>query len=190
METASYAVVFALFAGTVRALMLWRSAIGVEVVNVAVLGALAEGRGRELRAMLRDSGSAPYLDVAADIGQSLLELRADGVTAPDLAKRLKRQADLAIVAAIRRLKRHAWLDYLCLGAILVAGIEATVRSRASHLDVLGPVAATLLWLSNLHAARSIATRSYAGATALVDSLLASVGSVPSFALEPERAPDS
>src|SRR5262245_17681577 len=144
METATYAVVFALFAGTVRALMLWRSAIAVEVVNVAVLGALAEGRGAGLRAMLHDSGSAPYLDVAAAIGQSLLELRSSDATAPDLGKRLRRDADVAVIAAVRQLKRHAWLDHLSLAAIVLAGIEAAVRNHASHFDVLGMAAATLL----------------------------------------------
>ncbi len=181
MDTASYATVLALLAGTGRAVMLWRASIGVEVVNVAVLGAVAEGRGRDLPALLRGSGSAPYLDVAGAIAASLLALRSDPSPIEDLPKRLRHDAQVAIMAAGRRLKRHAWLDYLTLGAVAFVGIDATVHATATAFKMAGLIAASLLWLANVQGARSIATRTYAGASALVDSLLESADRVPEFA---------
>jgi hypothetical protein len=46
------------------------------------------------------------------------------------------------------------------------------------------VAATLLWLANLRSARSIATRCYAGASALVESLVESFDRFPGFGKGP------
>jgi hypothetical protein len=177
MDIGSYAVVLALFAGSVRALILWRATIGVEVVNVVVLNALGEGRGRDLPTLLRGSGSAPYLDVASAIAASLLRLRG----AQGLPKRLRHDARAAVVAAGRRLKRQAWLDHVALAAIAFAGIDAAVHAAASGFKAGGLLAATLLWFANVRGASSIATRMHAGAEALVDSMLSSLERVPEFA---------
>lgn len=181
MEAATYAVVAALLAGTARALTLWRASIGVEVVNVTVLNALAEGRGGQLHQLLRGSGSAPYLEVAGAIGRALLELRGGGSDQRELRERLRRQATAAVVAANRRLRRHAWLDAVTLAAIVFAGLTAVVNGRAPGAETAGLVAASLLWLWNARAARSIATRIYAGAEALVDSLAAALDEIPEAA---------
>ncbi len=186
MDTGGHAVVLALLAGTVRALVLWRATIGVEVVNVVVLNALGEGRGRDLPALLRGSGSAPYLDVAGAIAASLLALRSSSPE-QDLPRRLRHDAQAAVMAASRRLKRHAWLDYLALAGIAFAAVDAAVSGKASGFETGGVIAATVLWLANVRGASSIATRIYAGASALVDSLLSSLEQVPEFARVREGA---
>ena len=56
---------------------------------------------------------------------------------------------------------------------------------ATPFKTVALVAATLLWLANLRSARSIATRSYAGASALVDGLVQSFDQLPDFAAENE-----
>jgi hypothetical protein len=172
MDTGSYAVVIALLAGTVRALLLWRASIGVEVVNVVVLNALAEGRMADLPALLRGSGSAPYLEVAGAIGQAALKLHGSGSGERDMNQQLRHDAQRAVFMASRRLQRHAWLNHVSLAGIAFAGIDAAVNGTATSFKALGLLAATLLWLSNLRGARSIATRAYAGASALVDGLIA------------------
>ena len=70
--------------------------------------------------------------------------------------------------------RSSSLDSLALACIVFAGIAAAVDGRASPILALELLAATLLWLSNVRGARSIATRMVAGATALVDSLMKSL----------------
>jgi hypothetical protein len=184
MDVGTYAVVLALVAGTIHALILFRASVGVEVVNVAVLTAIAEGRGSKLRALLRGSGSAPYLDVALTVGNSALELRAHELAPRELRRRLDHDAKVAVIAASRRLRREAWLDYLSLAAILFAAFDVLASPvRASEFTTLGVIAATLLWFANIRGARSIATRAYAGAVALVDGLIASLDRIP----QPEKS---
>ena len=170
MDAATYAVVLALLAGTLRAAELWRASIGVAVVNVVVLNALAEGRGKNLREVLRGSGSAPYLDAAAAIGQAAFELGASESPEDTIRERLEQEARVAVIAASGRLRKHAWLDAVALAAIVFAGLNAVMNASASEVESIGLVAATLLWFANMRGARSIMTRVYSGATALVDSL--------------------
>jgi hypothetical protein len=173
LDVGTYATVTALVAGSIRALLLWRASVAVDVVNVVVLNALAEGRGKSLREVLRGSGSAPYLDVAAAVGQAALDLSAGASSDNTIRERLEHEARVAVHVASRRLFRHAWLDALSLVAIAFAGVNAVMSSRTSGVESVGLIAATLLWVSNVRAARSIGTRVYSGATALVDSLLES-----------------
>jgi hypothetical protein len=172
MNASNWAVGVALLVGSIRAIYLWRSAPRVDVVNVVVLNALAAGRGRDLEKLLQSVGSAPYFDLARTVAHSLDELP----TTDDRAarKQLEREMTIALVAAHRALRRFAWLDSLALACIVFAGIAAAVDGRASPILALELLAATLLWLSNVRGARSIATRMVAGATALVDSLMKSL----------------
>jgi hypothetical protein len=181
VDTGAYAVVLALLAGTLRALSLWRAASRVEVVNVVVLNALAQGRGHQLETLLRGSGSGPYLAVAGAIGRAALELRESAPLEQSPRQALQHAARAALFDAGRRLRRHAWLDFVSLAAIAYAGIDAITRASATPFKAVALLAATLLWLANLRTARSIATHSYAGAGALVDSLLASFEEIPDFA---------
>jgi ABC-type multidrug transport system fused ATPase/permease subunit len=177
LDAESYAIVVALVAGSIRALMLWRASIAVDVVNVVVLSALAEGRGEKLRDLLRGSGSAPYLEVAATVGNAALDLSSAAMgenTENRFRERLEHEARVAVAAANRRLLRNAWLDALSLIAIVFAGLNAVMNARASGVATVGLIAATLLWFSNVRGARSIGTRVYSGATALVASLLESL----------------
>lgn len=187
MDSASLAVFSSLLAGSVRALLLWRASTSVEVVNVAVLSALAQGRGQDLDGLLRGAGSGLYLDVARAIGRAALELQG---TADHQAPRqhLERSARAALIAAGQRLRRHAWLDFVALAALVYAGIDAAIYGRATPFKAVALLAATLLWLANLRSARAIATRSYAGASALVDSALQSFAQLPQFAGASRPAP--
>lgn len=187
MDAGSYAIVCALVAGSVRALMLWRASVAVDVVNVVVLNALAEGRGKSLREVLRGSGSAPYLDVAAAIGRAALDPGASASPENTVRERLQHAARAALIAASGRLRRHAWLDALSLSAIAFAGLNAVLNASASGIESAGLVAATLLWLANVRGARSIGTRVYSGATALVDSLLESLDDRRGFSVEPKES---
>lgn len=170
VDIGTYAVVLALLAGTVRALVLWRAAIGVDVVNVVVLQTLAEGHGGNLEKVLRGSGSALYLAVAGAIGRAALELQARGSEPLDTRQQLEQAAQRAILQAGSRLRKTAWLDVVALAGIGYAGIDAFTRHSASPFNPVALVAATLLWLANLRSARHIATRTYAGASALIESL--------------------
>jgi hypothetical protein len=172
MNASNWAVGVALLVGSIRAIYLWRSGPRVDVVNVVVLNALAEGRGRDLEKLLSSVGSAPYFDLARTVAHSLEKLP----TTDDRAarKQLEREMMIALAAAHRALGRFAWLDSLALACIVFAGVAAAVDGRASLLLALELLAATLLWLSNVRGARSIATRMVAGATALVDSLMKSL----------------
>jgi hypothetical protein len=210
VDTGTYVLFSSFLAGSVRALLLWRASISVEVVNVVVLSVLAEGRGRDLEGVLRGSGSAAYLDVAAAIGRSALELRAEAdaraakearanaepeahaeaasetAATRDPRQRLQHAAQAAILAAGKRLRRHAWLDSVVLATLAYAGIEAAMSASATSFEAASLVAATLLWVANVLGARNIATRIYAGASALVASVLASFENLPSFAAASER----
>jgi hypothetical protein len=185
VDTATYAVFSSLLAGSVRGVLLWRASISIEVVNVAVLSALAQGRGPGLEALLRGSGSAAYLDVAAAIGRAALELQTGANAARDLRKPLQHAAHVAVIAAGQRLRRHAWLDFVALAALVYAGVDAAVYGGATGFKAVALLAATLLWLANLRSARHIVTRSYAGASALVDSLVESFERLPGFGSEEE-----
>jgi hypothetical protein len=170
MDVAHYTVGFALALGTLRALVLWRAQTRVEVVNVVVLGALGEGRGHELPNVLRRSGSALYLDVAARIVDPVDKL-FDG-DRKALEKRLERDSMRALAEANARLRRHGWMDALVLTAIALTGLAA-LSGESPGIVLTGELlAATLLWLANVRAARSIATRLHAGAMTLVESLMA------------------
>jgi hypothetical protein len=179
VDTGTYAVFLALLVGSIRALLLWRASSGVEVVNIAVLSALAEGRGPDLEGLLRGSGSGLYLDVAGAIGRTALALRRAGAE-QDVRQRLQHAARTAVMAAGQRLRRHAWLDVSSLAALVYAGIDAAVYGAATPFKAVALVAATLLWFANLQSARSIATRCYAGASALVESLVESFDRLPGF----------
>jgi hypothetical protein len=183
VETETYAVVAALLAGTVRALLLWRASIRVEVVNIVVLKALAEGRGRELESILRGSGSALYLEVAGAIGRAALELQGATAAEQDPRKWLQHAAQAGIFSAGRRLRRHAWLDFLSLASIAYSGVGALASASATPFKAVALLAATLLWLANMRTARSIAMHCYAGASALIDSVLASFEQVQGFAAD-------
>ena len=172
MNATSWATGVALLFGSIRAIELLRSAPKVDVVNVVVLSALAEGRGRDLAELLGNVGRSPYFDVARALAEPLEKLTDDGDDRA-LRKRLEREMLIALATANRALRRFAWLDSLTLVAIAFAGISAAVDRHATLVLALELFAATLLWLSNVRGTRSIATRLYAGATALVDGLIKS-----------------
>ena len=176
MDAASYAVFLALLAGSVHAAILWRASARVDVVNTVVLGALAEGRGPDLPALLHGAGAGAYLEVARAIGRSALEHQA--LTDRERRDRLRRDAEAALIVASRRVARHGWLDIVTLTAVAFAGIGALVDGRATVPTALGLAAATLLWLANVRGARSIVTRLHAGADALVDGLRDQTGVLP------------
>jgi hypothetical protein len=180
VDIGTFAIVAALIASTVRALLLWRATIGVDVVNVVVLQTLAEGRGASLREVLRGSGSGLYLDVAGAIGRAALELMTGGSEESDARRQLQQAARGAIQSAGRQLRRSAWLDFLALLGIAYAGIDAVTRATATPFKAVALLTATLLWLANLRSASHIATRVYAGASSLIDGLLASFDQVEGF----------
>jgi hypothetical protein len=173
MDIGSYAVVVAFVAGTVRALLLWRSSTSVEVVNVVVIETLAGGHGASLEKLLRGSGSALYLEVAGALGRAAFELRAGGRESRDARQQLEHVARGAIQKAGTQLRRSAWLDALALASACYAGIDAVTRTSATPFKAVALAAATLLWLANVQSARHIATRVYAGANALIEGLLTS-----------------
>lgn len=175
MGVASWAVGIALLLGSIRALGLWRFAARADVVNVVVMTTLAQGRGKDLGAVLDRSGSGLYLEVARAVAEPADKL-LDGEPA-ELRARLERDARIALSQLNRKLRRHAWLDALSVVAIGLAGVTALVGERPSLVTTLGLVAASLLWLSNVRGARSTATQAYAAALALVDGLLESRESI-------------
>jgi hypothetical protein len=181
VDFGTYAIVAALLAGSVRALLLWRASIGVDVVNVMVLQTLAEGRGASLDQLLRGSGSGLYLDVAGAIGRAALDLGTGGGEETDARKQLQHAGRVAIQSAGRHLRRSAWLNILALTGIGYAGIDAVTRASATPFKAVALLTATLLWLANLRSASHIATRIYAGASSLIDDLLASLDQVEGFA---------
>jgi hypothetical protein len=124
--------------------------------------------------------------VAAAIGQAAIDVRASAAAAPEPRRRLQDTAQAAILVAARRLRRHAWLDFASLGAILYAGIHAALSASATPFKAVSLFAATLLWLANRRSARHLATSIYAGATALVDSVVASFDEVEGFGGNAER----
>jgi hypothetical protein len=169
MTLANWAVGLAFFLGSIRAFELWRSAPRVDVVNVVIMSTLAEGRGRELDRLLKGAGSSPYFGVALAVVNAFAKLETNQ---PRAARPLlEREMVVALAAANRALRRFAWLDAFALAGILVAGVTAGMGGHATFVMALSLVAATLLWLSNLRARRSIATRMYAGGSALVGDLV-------------------
>jgi hypothetical protein len=170
MNLSGWAVIVSLVSGGIRAAQLFRASGKVDAVNAVVLATLANGRGRELSAVLSGSGSALYLTVARAISVPLDKLLASDER--EARRRLEGDAQIALMAANRALGRFAWLDFISLGAIVLAGVSAVTAESPSAMQALGLIAASLLWLSNLYGARSIATRMFAGAMALVDGLVA------------------
>jgi hypothetical protein len=170
MTFSAWAILVSLVAASLRAALLLRASTKVEAVNAAVLTTLAGGRGRELPDLLSSSGPALYLGVARAISLPVEKILAfDGAA---LRKELERDAQTALIGANRWLRRSAWLDAVALAGIALAGAAAVTGEYPSLVHALGLVAATLLWLSNLYGARSLATRMFAGAMALVDGLVA------------------
>jgi hypothetical protein len=170
MSFSAWAILVSLIAASLRAALLLRASTKVDAVNTAVLTTLAGGRGRELADLLSSSGPALYLGVARAVSLPL-----DKILAPDTADvrtRLERDAQGALVTANGSLRRLGWLDAVALAGIALAGAAAVTGEYPSLVHALGLVAATLLWLSNLYRARSLATRMFAGAMALVDGLVA------------------
>jgi hypothetical protein len=167
----------------VHALLLWRASIRVDVVNVAVQAALSEGRAAAIPALLSSSGRAPYLDVAGAVARAVVELRPRGLNNRELRKDLRHVADVAVAGASHRIRRHAWLDLVSLAAIAFAGIDAAVGLKATEIEVLGLFAATLLWIANVRAARTILTRNYAGALALIDGVAEGLSEIEGYAVE-------
>jgi hypothetical protein len=163
-------VVVSLLSGSIRAAHLFRASGKVDVVNAVVLTTLANGRGQELPNLLSSSGSALYLTVARSISLPLDKLLVSDER--EARQRLERDAQIAVMTANRSLNRFAWLDFVSLATIMLAGLGAATATSHSAILALGLVAATLLWLSNIRGARSIATRMFAGAMALVDGLVA------------------
>jgi len=169
MTFSAWAILISLVAASLRAALLLRASTKVAAVNTAVLTMLAGGRGRELADLLSSSGPALYLGVARAISLPLEKILAsDGAAA---RKELERDAQTALIAANRSLRRLAWLDAVSLAGIALAGAAAVTGEYPSLVHALGLTAATLLWLSNLYGARSLATRMFAGAMALVDALV-------------------
>ena len=172
MNASNWAVGFALFVGSLRAVELWRSAPKAGVVNTVVLTALVEGRGADLARLLKSVGSAPYFELARSLVHPLDKLASGDARA--VRKELEHDMMRALAIANVRLRRFAWLDSFALVAIAFAGVSAAVDGKATPVLALELLAATMLWLSNVRARRSIATRMYAGATALIDGLVKSL----------------
>jgi hypothetical protein len=178
----AWAVGGALLLSSVRAALLWRTSSRVDVVNAVVLGSLAEGRTRDLEAVLTHAGTGAYLPIARALCRAWQNF--DATHDADLHKSLEREARRALLQATRRLRRWSWLDHGALLGILAAGLSP-FTGAASGILALELVAATLLWLSNLYGARSQALRLVAGATALVESLVAAEQHLPTS--RPTRA---
>jgi hypothetical protein len=171
MNASHWAVGFALLVASVRAVELWRSSPRVDVVNVVVLSAIAQGRASSVAGLLRSLGSAPYFEVASRLALAAQKLDDENRRAAQTL--LEREATAALVEAQHALRRFAWLDTFALLAIVLSGLAAAVERQASFVVALELLAATLLWLANVRAARSIALGMVAGAEALVDGLVRS-----------------
>ena len=169
MTLATWAIGLAFFLASIRAIELWRSTPRVDVVNVVVMSALAEGRGSDIERLLKGAGSSPYFGVALGTANAFAKLETNQ---PRAARPLlEREMLVALGAANRKLRRFAWLDSFALASIAFAGITAGMAGQPTFTLAFELVAATLLWLSNLYARRSIATRMYAGGSALVGDLV-------------------
>lgn len=166
----NFTIVVALVLGSLRAFGLWRAHTRADAVNVVVLTMLAEKRAGEISALLRHSGSGLYLLVVEQIVQPLEKLAENDERV--LRQSLERDAQRALQVAGRRLRRFAWLDALALVAIAYSGISGLLSGLGSWVSSFGLFAATLLWWSNVRAARSLVTQLYAGAMALIDGLVA------------------
>jgi hypothetical protein len=175
MNAVNWALGAAFIFGSIRALQLWRAQTRVEVVNVVVLSALGEGRGADIPGVLRSSGSALYLEVACRLVEPLASL--DEADEAEVKNRLEREAVKALTVVNRRISGLWWLDTLSLIAIAFAGFSAFSGERPSLVQTLALLAATLLWLANVRGARSLSTRMYAGATALVEGIVKILGTL-------------
>jgi hypothetical protein len=184
LSFSGWLIVLALLAASLRAALLFRASTKVEAVNAVVITTLASGRGRELSDVLSKSGSGLYLTVARSISLPLDKLLVSDER--ELRERLERDAQIGFITATRALRRFAWLDAAALVAMLLAGASAVTGSPPSAMLGLGLVAATLLWLSNLYRARSIATRMFAAGMALVDGLVAGREQIRTAGAEPQR----
>lgn len=169
-------IVMALGAGGIRAVFLWRAFTRVDVVNVAVLGTLSRGRAQDLAALLAGVGPALYPRVVSAVCEPVQKLMSGSDA--EVRARLDHDGTQALILAHRQLRRSAWLDGVTVGGMALCGISVLVGSAPGAAPAGGLVAATLLWLANVRAARHIATGMHAGVAALVDSLMA--------ALEPIR----
>ncbi|HEX6275933.1 MAG TPA: hypothetical protein VFZ53_22985, partial [Polyangiaceae bacterium] len=187
-SVSTWAVGLAFLFGSIRAIELWRSAPRVDVVNVVVVSALAEGRGRDLSRLLESVGSAPYFALARAVASAFERLETSDPRAA--RKVLEREMLIALAAANRALRRFAWLDAVALAAIGVAGATTLVDGQATFVGVLEVFAATLLWLANLRGMRSIATRMYAGGTALVGDLVRGLDALRAGNTASEQRPGS
>src|SRR6186713_721224 len=98
MTASSWAVGVAFLAGSIRAIELWRALPRVDVVNVAVVSALAEGRGRDLGRLL-GVGSAPYFTLARTLAQAFEKIPPSDQRTTRRA--LEREAMVALAAANR-----------------------------------------------------------------------------------------
>ena len=178
MNPSEISVVVALLAGSLRALNIWRAATKVEVINVAVMSTLAQGRSGELKGLLHSVGPGAYQGVALAVTESFLQLLTEHrsgdpqtpLSVRDAREVLEREATRAVIAGVRRSTRDTGLDAVVLLGLVFAGVSAAVGDHASGPVALGLVATTLLWISNVWGARNNATRMYAGAMALADDL--------------------
>lgn len=180
-DPGGWALLAAFLLASLRCAQLWRTASRVDVINSVVLSTLAQGRGEELSQVLGRAGSGVYLAVAQAICEPVRKLREG--TDREVRARLDRDARAALLRAVRRVQRLAWLDHLALLGILFAGLGA-LTGAATPVRALELLAATLLWLSNLLGARSQVTRCVAGATALVDSLVEARPHLPRTSVAP------
>jgi hypothetical protein len=183
MNPSEIAVVVALMAGSLRAVKVWRAAAKVAVINVAVLSTLAQGRSRDLPALLRGAGPGAYRSVAQAVAESALRLSTEGnkgeLSVREAQQQLERDAARAVIAAARRAGVDTALDSLLLIALVFASVNAAVNDQATGPLALGLVATTLLWISNVWGSRSHVTRMYAGAMALADGLAQSLDNLES-----------
>jgi hypothetical protein len=188
MSASSLAVGLAFLFGSIRAFELWRAAPRVDVVNVVVVSALAEGRGSDLERLLANVGSSPYFALARAVAGAFEKLATSD---PRAARQvLEREMLVALATANRALRRFAWLDAVMLAAIAAAGVTTLVDGNASLVLVLEVFAATLLWFANIRGTRSIATRMYAGGTALVGDLVRGFDALRAGSSATEQRPGS
>lgn len=192
MNASEVAVVVALLAGSLRAVQVWRKAARVDVVNVVVLNTVASGKVRDLPALLRSSGQRGYSEVALAVAESAMRLVVQSQsggdapghdrrmpTLPEARAILEHEAVRAVIPAVRRTWSDTVLDAVVLLGLVFAGVNAAVGNQASVAIAAGLLAATLLWISNVSGSRANATRIYAGAMALADSMVRFLDTVPS-----------
>src|SRR5690606_21180157 len=89
----------------------------------------------------------------------------------ELRRILDRDARRALLDGVGHLRRWAWLDWIALIGILLAGTGAAVDGAPSAVLALEVLAGALLWLSNWYGVRSIITQLVAGSTALMEGIV-------------------